>query len=51
MRLASRFGRINQIRRTRAVTGIDGDVKLNRTLRSMAENMLGFFGHSITPSA
>lgn len=51
MRLASRFGRINQIRRTRAVTGIDGDVKLNRARWGMAENMLGFFGHLTTPSA
>jgi len=31
--------------RTRAVTGIDGDVKLNRALWVMAENMLEFFGH------
>ena len=30
--------------RTRAVTGIDGDVKLNRALWVMAENMLAFFG-------
>lgn len=30
--------------RTRAVTGIDGDVKLNRALWVMAENMLDFFG-------
>lgn len=30
--------------RTRAVTGIDGDVKLNRALWVMAENMLEFFG-------
>ncbi|WP_407499242.1 hypothetical protein [Acinetobacter baumannii] len=30
--------------RTRAVTGIDGDVKLNRTLWVMTENMLDFFG-------
>ncbi|RRW62016.1 DUF945 domain-containing protein [Pantoea dispersa] len=29
--------------RTRAVTGIDGDVKLNRALWVMAENMLEFF--------
>lgn len=29
---------------TRAVTGIDGDVKLNRALWVMAENMLEFFG-------
>lgn len=29
--------------RTRAVTGIDGDVKLNRALWIMAENMLAFF--------
>ncbi|MDF3635994.1 DUF945 domain-containing protein, partial [Enterobacter cloacae] len=28
---------------TRAVTGIDGDVKLNRALWVMAENMLAFF--------
>ena len=30
--------------RTRAVTSIDGDVKLNRALWVMAENMLEFFG-------
>jgi len=30
--------------RTRAVTGIDGDVKLNRALWVMAENLLEFFG-------
>ncbi|WP_334644470.1 DUF932 domain-containing protein [Klebsiella aerogenes] len=30
--------------RTRAITGIDGDVKLNRALWVMAENMLEFFG-------
>ncbi|EPU4903244.1 TPA: DUF945 domain-containing protein, partial [Enterobacter hormaechei] len=30
--------------RTRAVTGIDGDVKLNRALWVMAESMLDFFG-------
>ena len=30
--------------RTRAVNGIDGDVKLNRALWVMAENMLEFFG-------
>ncbi|EGT0625786.1 DUF945 domain-containing protein [Citrobacter portucalensis] len=29
---------------TRAVNGIDGDVKLNRALWVMAENMLDFFG-------
>jgi hypothetical protein len=29
--------------RSRAVTGIDGDVKLNRALWVMAENMLGLF--------
>ncbi len=31
--------------RTRAVTGIDGDVKLNRALWVMAENMLEFFSN------
>lgn len=30
--------------RTRAVIGIDGEVKLNRALWIMAENMLEFFG-------
>jgi hypothetical protein len=30
--------------RTRAVNGIDGDVKLNRALWVMAENMMTFFG-------
>lgn len=29
---------------TRAVKGIDSDVKLNRALWVMAENMLAFFG-------
>ncbi|CAD5352257.1 protein of unknown function [Enterobacter cancerogenus] len=38
---ANRAGKSN---RTRAVTGIDGDVKLNRALWVMAENMLEFFG-------
>lgn len=32
--------------RTRAVSGIDGDIKLNRALWVMAENMLSFFGQS-----
>ena len=43
-RLASRFGATNHVRRdrpfTRASKGIDGDVKLNRALWVMAENML-----------
>lgn len=30
--------------RTRAINGIDGDVKLNRALWVMAENMMTFFG-------
>lgn len=30
--------------RTRAVKGIDGDIKLNRALWVMAENMLTLFG-------
>ncbi|MOA64019.1 hypothetical protein D3C78_1899380 [compost metagenome] len=30
--------------RTRAISGIDGDVKLNRALWVMAENMMTFFG-------
>ena len=39
-------GRTTQGRRgqTRAVKGIDSDVKLNRALWVMAENMLEFFG-------
>ncbi|MGL4219767.1 MAG: DUF932 domain-containing protein, partial [Shewanella sp.] len=32
-----------QYRRTRAVTGIDGDIKLNRALWVMAESMLDYF--------
>ncbi|MCE2011571.1 DUF932 domain-containing protein [Enterobacter ludwigii] len=32
--------------RTRAVSGIDGDIKLNRALWVMAENMLSFFDQS-----
>jgi hypothetical protein len=37
MRLASRFGRTNQIRRDRPL--IDGDIKLNRALWVMAEEL------------
>jgi hypothetical protein len=32
--------------RTRAVNGIDGDVKLNRALWVMAENMLELLGQA-----
>lgn len=32
--------------RTRAVSGIDGDIKLNRALWIMAENMLSLFGQN-----